>query len=90
MPPALRMPLIDDAIAEPPCTSRLGAEERVPRPCLAARRCGLEEERERTAAQLGEGRHGRIRVEQDIAPHRHERASALLTAREREESLRGH
>ena len=57
------------------------AQEGVARPRLAAGRRRLEQERERTLAQLGERRHRRVGVEQAVAPHRHDATARARVAR---------
>ena len=71
------------SVAKAPRGSRLRAHERVARPRLAAGGRGLEQKCERTTPQLGERRDGRVGIEQQLAPHGHERRRAAASSRNR-------
>jgi hypothetical protein len=86
VPSGRRRPVLHHPLAQPPRGARGAAQKGVARPGLAPRGRRLEQEGERPLAQLGEGRHGRIRVEQAVAPHRHE----MVRPRTLPEGVEGH
>ena len=72
-PPRLARPALHGPVAVPQHFPRLGAEERVARPALAAHH-RFQEKGERRPGELGEHGHGGVRVEHDLAHHRHHAA----------------
>jgi len=86
-PSAHPVPILHDAVSEPPRTPRLGTEKGVPRPRLTSRRRRLEQKGKAgcgrfrpCATQPSERCHGRVGVKENIPPDGQEYARCPAAA----------